>query len=146
MRSLPDLELIPASVPRSATFLEAAEELAARRVPLLAVLDDGGRVAGLFGGQEVLAGLFPPYLSELRHTAFATDDPGLLDERARTVRTEPVERHMREAVVVDEETSAMHVAELFLHCGLGALAVLREGEFVGMLVRTEFVRAMLKRA
>jgi hypothetical protein len=45
--------------------------------------------------------------------------------------------------VLDEATSATHAAERFLHCRHGALAVTREGRFVGMLGRAELCRAVL---
>ncbi len=143
MRTLPDIELVPASVARSATFLEAAEALTRHSVPTIAVVDDEDGVVGLFGGEDLLRGLFPGYLADLRHTAFASDDPGVLAERARAVSSQPVEKHMRKPVTVDADASAIHVAERFLHCDFGALAVVEEERFVGMLHRADFCRAVL---
>jgi CBS domain-containing protein len=143
VRTLPDIELVPASVPRSATFLEAAEALTGHSVPTIAVVD-GDRVVGLFGGEDLLRGLFPGYLADLRHTAFASDDPGVLAERGRAVSSQPVEKHMRKPVTLDVDASAIHVAERFLHCDFGALAVVEEERFVGMLSRADFCRAVLR--
>ena len=144
MRTLPDIELVPASVARSATFLEAAEALTRHSVPTIAVVDDEDAVVGLFGGEDLLRGLFPGYLADLRHTAFASDDPGVLAERALAVSSQPVEKHMRKPVTVDADASAIHVAERFLHCDFGALAVVEEERFVGMLSRADFCRAVLR--
>jgi CBS domain-containing protein len=144
VRTLPDIELVPASVARSATFLEAAEALTRHSVPTIAVVDDEEGVVGLFGGEDLLRGLFPGYLADLRHTAFASDDPGVLAERARAVSSQPVEKHMRKPVTVDADASAIHVAERFLHCDFGALAVVEEERFVGMLSRADFCRAVLR--
>jgi CBS domain-containing protein len=144
VRTLPDIELLAASVRHSATFLEAAEALTTHSVPTIAVLDDGERVVGLFDVEDLLRGLFPGYLAELRHTAFASDDLGLLAERARAVSAQPVEKHMRKPVTVDLKASAMHVAERFLHCDFGALAVVDGERFVGMLSRADFGRGVLR--
>jgi CBS domain-containing protein len=144
MRTLPDIELVPASVARSATFLEAAEALTRHSVATIAVVDDEDGVVGLFGGEDLLRGLFPGYLADLRHTAFASDDPGVLADRARAVSSQPVEKHMRKPVTVDADASAIHVAERFLHCDFGALAVVEEERFVGMLSRADFCRAVLR--
>jgi CBS domain-containing protein len=143
VRTLPDIELVPASVARSATFLEAAEALTRHSIPTIAVVDDEAGVVGLFGGEDLLRGLFPGYLAELRHTAFASDDPGVLADRARAVSFQPVEKHMRRPVTVDADASAIHVAERFLHCDFGALAVVEKERFVGMLTRADFCRAVL---
>lgn len=146
MRIVSDIELVDASVPRSATFLEAAEALVSHPVTTIAVVDDDGRVVGLFADSDLIGGVFPGYLAELRHTAFAADDQGLLDERARAVAGEPVSEHMHQPVVLDESASATHAAERFLHCDFGALPVARDGLFVGMLGRAELCRAVLVRS
>lgn len=144
MRTLADIELVPASVPRTATFLEAAEVLVSHPVTTIAVVEEDGRVAGLFGDTDLLGGFFPAYLAELRHTAFATDDEAILGDRARAISSEPVEKHMRTPVVLDERASALHAAERFLHCDFEALPVVREERFVGMLGRAELCRAVLR--
>jgi CBS-domain-containing membrane protein len=147
MRTLANIELVNASVPRAATFLEASRVLTGHPTPLIAVLDERSGVAGLFGGEQMLRGLFPKYLEDLHHTAFATEDIALLLERADRVLDDPVERHMEKAImVVEAESSAMHVAERFLHSDLPALPVVARGEFRGMLVRSDFCRAMLERS
>jgi CBS domain-containing protein len=143
VRIVSDIELVPASVPRTATFLEAAEELVSHPVTTIAVLDDESRVIGLFGDADLLRGIFPRYLAELRHTAFADDDAGLLAERARAVAGDAVERLMQAPLVLDEASSATHAAERFLHCDHGALPVTSGGRFVGMLGRAELCRAVL---
>jgi CBS domain-containing protein len=145
VRFLAQIELVPASVPQTATFLEAAEALVSHPVTTIAVLDSGEQVVGLFGDSDLLGGFFPGYLAELRHTAFAGDADTILGERTRAAAAEPVEKHMRPPVMLDEDASAIHVAERFLHCDFGALAVVRDERFVGMLGRAEFCRAVLRR-
>jgi CBS domain-containing protein len=140
------IELVPAAVRREVTFRAAAETLTAHPVSALAVLDDAGQVVGVFAGSDLLRGLFPRYLDELRHTAFVRDDPSLLEQCARDAGTEPVRAHMHAPLVVEHDSSATHVAELFLHTDLDALPVVREGRFLGMLGRSEFCREMLESA
>jgi CBS domain-containing protein len=144
VRFLAQIELVPASVARTATFLEAAEVLVSHPVTTIAILDGDEQVVGLFGDSDLLGGFFPGYLAELRHTAFAGDADAILGERTRAAAAEPVEKHMRSPVTLDEETGAIHTAERFLHCDFGALPVVRDGRFVGMLGRAEFCRAILR--
>ena len=143
--TLHDIALVDASVDVSATFADAARALSASRLAALAVVDDG-RVVGLFTDEELLLGVSPRYLDELRHTAFLETELPSLRERAREVREEPVSKHMRKAVTIELEGSSMHAAERFVHCDEGALPVVDEDDrFVGMLSRTEFAHALLKR-
>ena len=88
----------------------------------------------------------PKYLDELRHTAFLETELPSLRERAAATRLEPVERHMRKPITVELDSSTFHAAERFVHCDEGAIAVVDDdGRFVGMLSRTEFAYAMLRR-
>ena len=145
MSTLHDIELVPASVDVSATFDEAARTLSESRVPALAVLEEG-RVVGLFTDEELLLGVSPKYLDELRHTAFLESELPSLRERAAAVRGEPVRSHMRKPITVELDTSSFHAAERFVHCDEGAIAVVDEADrFVGMLSRAEFAYAMLRR-
>jgi CBS domain-containing protein len=143
--TLRDIALVQASVPATATFGDAARALSEHRLPAIAVVEDG-RVVGLFTDVDLLRGLFPAYLGELRHTAFLDDDPGALAARAAECRREPITRHMRRDVeLLDVETSATHAAERFLHSPEAALPVVENGRYLGMLPRAEFAFAMLRR-
>ena len=145
MSTLHDIALVDASVDVSATFADAAKALSASRLSALAVVDEG-RVVGLFTDEELLLGVSPRYLDELRHTAFLETELPSLRERAREVREEPVRKHMRRPITIELEGSSMHAAERFVHCDEGALPVVDDDDrFVGMLSRTEFAHALLKR-
>jgi CBS domain-containing protein len=139
-REIFGVTLVPASVSPDATFDEAAATLVRHPVSTLAVVDADGRVVGLFGGEDLIRGLFPGYLGELRHTAFAREDAAL----AAQVRThEPIRDHVRKPESIEVDSGALHAAERFLHCDVDALPVVQRGRFVGMLGRSEFCRAML---
>ena len=146
MGILADIELVEASVPVEATFAQAAEVIAAHSVSAIAVLERDGRVVGLFRSDDLLEGVCPPYLQQVRHTAFTTEDLGPLAEQARRVRNDPVRRHMVRPVTVEASSGALHIAELFLHSGSDALPVVSAGGFSGMLDGAAFLRAVLRRA
>ena len=144
--SLRDITLVPASVPVTATFREAANVLRESGMPAIAVLGKGGKVEGLFTDVDLLRGLFPAYLAELKHTAFVPEDDDSLAQRALAAADEPVTEHMGKPQELEVETSTAHAAERFLHCEEGALPVVDENDrFVGMLPRGEFALAMLRR-
>jgi len=128
-------------LPGAAAAVRALNE---RGVPIALVTNQSGVARGLFTEDDFLAGIFPRYLGELRHTAFVPDDLESATERARAVAGEPVERHMRKAVTVEADTSAIHAAEVFLHCEWGAVALVDDdGRYVGMLAQVEFCRRLL---
>jgi CBS domain-containing protein len=145
MSTLHDITLVEASVDAGATFADAARALSESRLSALAVVD-GGKVVGLFTDEELLLGIIPGYLGELQHTAFLETELPSLRERAVEVQGEPVRKHMRKPVTIEREASSMHAAERFVHCEEGALPVVDDDDrYVGMLSRTEFAHALLKR-
>jgi CBS domain-containing protein len=146
MGTLHETTLVDAAVPRTAPFRDAARVLAANEISAIAVLDEQRRVVGLFTDDDLLRGIFPGYLGELRHTAFLELDTAALAARLEKAGDNPVAAHMREPLVVEQGTSATHVAEVFLHCPWGALAVVdEERRFVGMVGQVEFCRAIMRR-
>jgi CBS domain-containing protein len=145
MKTVADLTLVPVSVDASATFEEAARLLAENRLASIAVLD-GGKVVGLFTDEELLLGVSPRYLGELKHTAFLEAELPSLRDRAESVRSETVRKHMRAPVTVQLNAGVFHAVERFVHTDEAAVAVVDEGgRFHGMLERTELAHALLRR-
>jgi CBS domain-containing protein len=145
MNTLRQAPLVRAFVARSASFGDAARTLLAAGLSAIAVVDDNGRVVGFFTEDDLIAGCFPAYLRELRHTAFTRDDEAALVERLREAGEEPVAEYMSKPETLEIDTSATHVAERFLHAAWGALAIVEDDRFVGMLSQLEFARWLLGR-
>ena len=145
MALLRELRLHRASVPRGTPFLEAARALLAAGTSAIAVLDGEERVVGVFTDDDLLRGLFPRYLDELHHTAFLVEDGELLLASIEAAAGEPVDRYLREPVAVEIDSSVAHVVERFLHTPWGAMAVVEDGRFVGMVDQLAFVRHLFER-
>jgi CBS domain-containing protein len=144
MSLLREMQLQPVSIRADAAFLEAARLLLAAHTSALAVVDEGGRVVGLFTDDDLLHGLFPRYLGELHHTAFLVDEGAALQASAQKAAGETVVRHMREPVTVEIDAAPAHVVERFLHTPWGALAVVEQGRFVGIVGQLEFTERLME--
>lgn len=142
MPAVRDIALIEASVPAAATLREAARALAAANVGAIAVVE-GERVVGLFTQDDLVRALFPRYLAELHHSAFLKDDTEALRRSASDLDA-PVFGSMQDPVVVEADASASHAAERFLHVEAGAIAVVENDAFRGMLTQLELVRSLAK--
>lgn len=144
MAILRDMQLLPVSVRADTGFPEAARALLAAHSSAIAVVDGDERVIGLFTDDDLLRGLFPRYLSELRHTAFLVDEEQPLSASIAAAAGEPVSRYMRDAVTVEIDSSAAHVVERFLHTPWGAIAVVEAGRFVGIVGQLEFTERVIE--
>jgi CBS domain-containing protein len=145
MPILRDMHLVPVSTGAETGFLDAARALLAAHSSAIAILDGEEHVVGLFTDDDLLRGLFPKYLNELRHTAFLVDDGQPFDASVELVAAEPVARYMRAPVTVEIDASAAHVVERFLHTPWGAIAVVEAGRFVGMVGQLEFTERLMER-
>jgi CBS domain-containing protein len=143
MTILRELELLPVSVRAETQFMDAARALLAAHTSAIAVVDSDDRVLGLFTDDDLLRGLFPQYLGELRHTAFLVDEGQALPASLERAAAEPVSQFMREPVTVEIEASAAHIVERFLHTPWGAIAVVEGDRFVGMLAQLAFTERLL---
>jgi CBS domain-containing protein len=144
MALLRDMQLIPVSVRADAGFLDAARTLLAAHTSAIAVVDPDDRVVGLFTDDDLLRGLFPQYLIELRHTAFLVHEEQALRASIEAAADEPVVRYMRQPVTVEIDASAAHVVERFLHTPWGAIAVVDAGRFIGIVGQLEFTELLME--
>jgi CBS domain-containing protein len=137
------LDLPRAAVSAEATLADAARELFAHPTGAIAVLD-AERVVGVLGEDDLLRAIFPPYLGELTHTAFVQGDE-LLGPHLERAASMSVAEFARKAETVELPTSALDVAQRFLHSDASALIATRDGKFVGVIDQSQFCKAILGR-
>ncbi len=144
--SLRDVELVDASVRETETLAAAAARLFDANVPALAVVDEDGRVVGVFAEEDLLKAVFPGYLAEMQHTAFLSDDAAILGRLAHTIRERPIREFARKANLLRIDDSQLHAAERFMHTKEDALPVVEDDRFAGMLSIAALCRVRLDRA
>lgn len=135
-----------AYVHRNATVIHAGQKLVDLGLGGVAVVDDDRRVVGLLTVDRLIRSLFPPYLAELKHTAFVGDALDALARRMDEASGESVQQHMTNAQTLSANDSTLHAAELFLHSKAGVLVIVEAERFVGVLDRVGFARALLAQA
>ena len=122
-----------------ATVEEAVRIIVDSRLPALPVIDDNGRLAGIFGEREFMAAVFPGYVGELRFAGFVTKELDEVLQKRATCRTEPVAKHMNtEHVDVPEGASDLQVAETFLHHRVLIVPVRGDEGLKGVITRSDF--------
>jgi CBS domain-containing protein len=129
------------------TVGECASLVAGQELPALPVVDDAGRLAGIFGEREFIAALFPQYLGTLRSAAFVRASLDAALRRHVSSSDEPVSAHMTtEHVDVPDDVSDVQLAEIFLHHRVLIAPVVRDRAPVGVVPRSTFFRELVARA
>ncbi len=125
---------------------EAVRAILDSGLPALPVVDDKGRLAGIFGEREFMSALFPGYVAELRFAGFVPKGLDEALEKRAGCRKEAVAKHMNtEHVDVPEDASDVQVAETFLHNRVLIVPVRADGRLKGVITRSDFFTQLAER-
>jgi CBS-domain-containing membrane protein len=146
-------ELTRATI-RKVPLLQADEQVrsAVARIldsglPALPVVESDGRLYGIFGERELIAAVFPGYVSQLRSAAFVPQSLDEVLERRLACADEPVSKYATtEPVAVGLDHSDVQLAEIFLHHRVLIIPVTDEDGCVsGVVTRSAFFEALVRR-
>ncbi len=139
MRVAPVLETTEAVAAAAGRILESG-------LPALPVVDEDGKLAGIFGEREVMAAVLPGYVGNLAHAAFVPKSLDAALEKRSACRNEPVAAHMNtERIRVGTDYSDIGLAETFLHHRVLIVPVCEGDRVVGVVTRADFFRALAER-
>jgi CBS domain-containing protein len=128
------------------TVGDAVRSLLESDLPALPVVDERGKLTGIFGEREFLGAVFPGYLKELKYAGFVRKSLEDALEKRSECRQETVSRHMNtEHVDVDTEFADLQVAEIFLHHRVLIVPVTDGGRVAGVITRGDFFRSVAER-
>jgi CBS domain-containing protein len=126
---------------------EAVRTLARSGLPALPVVDEEGRIAGVFGERELIKAAMPGYVGTLSSAGFVRRSlDEALEARSACVH-EPIAQHMNtEHVELPADPSDLQIAETFLHHRVLVLPVVdREQRVQGVVLRADFFREVAER-
>ena len=127
------------------TVADAVRAMLAGGLPAVPVVE-GTRLRGIFGEREFLQAIFPGYLGELKYAAFVPRSLESALEKRSASAADPVRLHMNtEHIDVGADFSDAQLAEIFLHHRVILVPVVDAGGVVGVITRSDFVRALSER-
>jgi CBS domain-containing protein len=115
-------------------------------LPGLPVVDEAGEFVGIFGEREFMAALFPGYMNELASTAMIKRSIDYTIERREGCVSEEISKYLTtDHVLVDDDYSDSHLAELFLHHRVLVIPIASGGKPHAVVTRADFFRALAAR-
>jgi len=128
------------------TVAGAAMKLIELRLPGLPAVDSKGRFAGIFGEREFLVALFPGYMNELSSTAMIKRSIDHTIDRREECATESIEKYLTtDHVLVEDDYSDTHLAELFLHHRVLVIPIATKGKVHAVVTRADYFAALATR-
>ncbi len=126
---------------------DAVLEIVGSGLPALPVVDDAGRLYGVFGERELIGALFPGYFQQLRSARFVPHSIDEVIEQRLECRRDPVGRYANvEPIAAGTDWSDAQLAETFLHHRALIVPILDEDDRVrGVVTRSDFFKALAER-
>jgi CBS domain-containing protein len=122
---------------------QALELLFKNQISGLPVIDETGKLVGMFTEKDVLSFVLPSYIEKVGRFIYQ-DDPKSTKKKFFELDTVKVQQMMRKDVVTTtEETSLCEVARIMLTQKARRLPVLnKDGKVIGIIARCDVVKAL----
>jgi CBS-domain-containing membrane protein len=126
---------------------DAVGKIVEAGLPALPIIDDSGRLYGIFGEREFIAALFPGYFQELRSASFVPHSIDAVIDQRLECRHDPVSKYANtEHIAAGPDPSDAQLAETFLHHRVLIIPILDEsGGVRGVVTRWDFFKALSER-
>jgi CBS domain-containing protein len=133
-------------LPADETVAGATKRIIDLGLPALPVVDADGKFAGIFGEREFLEAFFPGYVGTLTSARMVSRNLDAAIERRLSCRGEPVGDHLTtDHVLVEDDYSDTHIAELFLHHRVLIVPIATEGKVHAIVTRNDFFKELAQR-
>lgn len=127
----------------SETVAAATKRVIDEELPALPVVDDKGEFTGIFGEREFMAAFFPGYVGTLTSARMVSKSMDASIDRRLSCRDEPISEHLTtDHVLVEDDYSDTHVAELFLHHRVLIIPIATDGKVHALVTRNDFFKAI----
>jgi CBS domain-containing protein len=128
------------------TVAAAAKRIIEAGLPGLPVVDEDGGFAGIFGEREFMEAFFPGYVGTLKSARMVAKTMDASIDRRLSCRDEPISEHLTtDHVLVEDDYSDTHLAELFLHHRVLIIPIATKGKVHAIVTRNDFFRTMAER-
>ena len=124
---------------------EALEIIFSMQMSGLPVIDQQGKLLGMFTEKDILKNILPTYIESVGRFTYADDPKGIKSKVSALVNIKVKDIMRKEVITVDEDTSLSEVARIMLTQKIRRVPVLnKEGKVVGIVARQDVVKALTR--
>jgi CBS domain-containing protein len=124
---------------------EALSVLLKNQISGLPVIDDEGKLVGMFTEKDILKTILPTYLQDVGKFIYSEDPKGIKTKVAGLAKLSVKEIMRKEVITVAEDAVISEVARLMLTQKVRRIPVLnKEGKVSGMIARQDIVKALIE--
>lgn len=132
------------TLPKTATYEQAAKLLYSRDMSGVCVVDEAGKLVGVISEKDLFRVLYPSYGSFYLHPEMYIDLEAR-EKKALEIRNQPIESYITRAPIsVDPEMPILMAGAKMLAERVHRLPVVKDGKLVGVLTRSRVFNKILK--
>lgn len=122
---------------------DALNLLFQKEISGLPVIDEAGKLLGMFTEKDILKQILPSYVEKVGRFIY-TEDPKYIKKKLQDLMAMKVSQLMRkEVVTVSEETSLVEIARIMLTQKIRRIPILAaDGQVSGIVSRGDIVKAL----
>jgi len=130
----------------SDSIASATKKVIDADLPALPVVNEEDKFAGIYGEREFMGAFFPGYVGTLGSARMVSRSMDESIDRRLGCREEEISKYMTtDHVLVEDDYSDTHVAELFLHHRVLIIPIAKGGHVHAVVTRNDFFRQMAAR-
>ncbi|MBI4974742.1 MAG: CBS domain-containing protein [Candidatus Omnitrophica bacterium] len=123
---------------------EALDALLNIEISGLPVIDEEGRLIGMFTEKDVLKSILPTYLESVGKFIYADDPKGIKTKVQDLAKIKVKDIMRKDVVTVGEDTALSEVARIMLTHKIRRMPVLnKDGKVVGIVARQDIVKGLV---
>jgi len=125
---------------------DAMKKLLDLRMSGLPVIDESGKLHGVFTEKEILKSILPVYIKNVGAFIYADNSKAEIRKIAELGKFAVKDIMRKETVVITEEASLTEASRVMLTKSERRLMVVKDGKVVGVITRADVVLALAKEA
>jgi CBS domain-containing protein len=123
---------------------EAVELLFKLDMSGLPVIDEFGRLLGMFTEKDIIRFVLPSYVEKVGSFMYENLPKALRKKMGELSNKKIVDIMQKEIVSVNEELSVAEVARIMLTQKIRRIPVIKEGKVIGIIARGDILKAFIK--
>lgn len=124
---------------------DAAKRLSELEISGLPVVDENGKLVGMFTEKDILKAILPSYIEKVGKFVYEDDTKGIKKKLETLSNTKIKEIMRKEVVTITEDTSCSEAARIILTQKVRRIPVIdKENRVLGIVARCDILRVLME--
>lgn len=128
------------------TAREALYKILEQHISGLPVIDENGKLAGMFTEKDILSYILPSYVGQVGKFMYGENPKAVLSKLISLGKISVKDIMRKEVVTINEDAPLAEAARIILTQQARRIPVVKEGRVIGIIAREDILKAFAKEA